>query len=650
MLTSILLIASLAVAPGGLVSVRVLNADGGPAAGAVVTASGDGVTTESEADALGVADLPGGDRLRLRVLSRDGRSGFVARLHGVVPPDFDVTLHPLVRCRVEVRTAGGGPAAGVWVGTDPVSAGGSGGWSECDLTRTDAGGVAEVLFPLPREAERRAYGYCVFAVGPGGVDYAHVRSADRLERTPPPTSVSLTLSGSRPAGVLVEDRREVGRERPRVAVKGFRKPGAAVPLNGFAFMDVQSGLVSYAGGRLEVPFLPPWPGPFRAVNATPHSVGRVTGSVAAGGPPPTLRLSDVGRVRARFVTPAGRPAAGAFVRPLLPGGSGVAAATRAGDRGEYEGEFGPGVVVLAARSGDLRSGFLGPVDVAAARTTDLGDVTLRAAARVTGRLTNDRGEPWVGERVTAESVLRVGQGRAADRYRDRVSAVTDADGRYALMLPVGVHRLSGLGGRLSADVTAARPGEALTVDRKVMDPNRTLRVVVTEGGRAAAGATVRTTRGSLGPASGSFPRADAAGACEVRVAREPLLLYAASADGSAAAVVDVGGEERLAAVTLRPAATAVGRLVDADGRAAAAAAVFVNLVESAPTGGQTHMPVVVGRTDETGAFLLGGIPTGRPLSLSAPQNRVGGKTARPFRAEGPGLIDLGETVVTASER
>ncbi len=147
----------------------------------------------------------------------------------------------------------------------------------------------------------------------------------------------------------------------------------------------------------------------------------------------TCRLSDEGQVRGRVLSAAGQPVAGAVVRL---GTQQLQTLTRADGHFHLpvEQSVRAEVYVAHSRLGRYESEEL---DVVADRETQLGDVALRAPARLTGRIVDRRGRPIPGLALTfkAHGFPMGGRYRRGSPYRtetERSLGRTSADGRFAL--------------------------------------------------------------------------------------------------------------------------------------------------------------------------------------------------------------------------
>jgi hypothetical protein len=220
-------------------------------------------------------------------------------------------------------------------------------------------------------------------------------------------------------------------------------------------------------------------------------------------------------------------------------------------------------------------------------------------------------------------------------------AETDANGRYRLRLSPGTYKIAGPDMKfVDLDVSAS--------DEKVVRDFQLTRLprgpftvtVVKPDGTAAAGAIIESAM--MGDA-----RSDERGFVRAMRAREPMLLYARDASGTHAACAAVGADDDNATLTLRPAATAQGRVVDNDGKPCLNYTITcIMQAGDDKTWARTSTYSGVG-----GLFSLPGIPLGVSCRLQiCDAMRCGVKPAKEFKVNAPGPLDLGDVSMPKDDK
>jgi hypothetical protein len=250
------------------------------------------------------------------------------------------------------------------------------------------------------------------------------------------------------------------------------------------------------------------------------------------------------------------------------------------------------------------------------------DLRLVPGTVVTGRVTAGPG----GRPAPEEAIYLEQQGL----YR---WAWTDADGRYRLRVGPGEFRLAG------PDMQYAnlKVQTEATITRDFDRPRRprgpfTLTVRLADG-TPAVGAMVQCARDA---------RTDAQG--QVRWMRnlEPLLPYARDATGSSAAFVALGADADSADLTLRPAATATGRVVGPDGRPRVNYSVCCIVRGAADAAPQQYVRLSA-CTGSDGTFTLPGLATGAICQLTICNGMTWGiQPSKEFTVAAAGTLALGD--------
>jgi protocatechuate 3,4-dioxygenase beta subunit len=575
-----------------LVEVRVRDANGRPLSGAVLWGGPFLLAATGPDGQLRVSsDLQPG--LSLQVETADGREAPLS----FSPGESSRTVTPVPQ---EVRTGRvldaatrkPLPGALVWQ-QSPRQA-------RISWTRTEADGS----FRLPAEP-----GVPLVAIAPG---YLAFNTPERPSEGP----LSVLLEPAVSLAGRVED----GAGRP-VADAVIE----ALPAN-FQRMDWERGrtradgtfLLSRLGAgqayRLEVKaegFLP------ARLDATPGAAGEKR-------PPLRIVLDRGAAVTGRLIDSAGQPVTGAALSLMaLPEGMTetwstdhpLSAMSDAAGRFRL-GPAEPGRFQLDLIHPDFALATRPTIAVAGSRDVDAGDLRLAPAVAIEGRVTDGRGAPLPGTRVSISSLTT---------ERRREPAVSDADGRF---------RLGGLapGGRF--DLTVFHPGhlphEAPGVEAPLPEPLRiTLRParslagrVVDDAGKPIPGVRIslvetRELRMAGGAQGGSSSRSagetDAEGrflATHLTPGTVHLSFVASGFRGKVLRGLSIPEEEDPAPVevVLETGAVLSGRVVDSRGRPAAGLRVLVHPLE--PNEGMA-LSGAEADTEADGGFRIAGLAPGQ---------------------------------------
>jgi len=624
---------------GPILPLRVLGADGKPAAGVLVQAEGGaplGITGDA-----GLLDLaaPGGAPLDLLLIAADGR-----RLEARVRPLDSKEQAKEPRAPRELRlpavrdaavravsAADGRPIPGALV------------WTTSDFgifQRTDARG--EVRFPAPAEET------AVFQAAASGFALTVLESRSTAEKPRQPLTLSLQPDLAI-TGVVVDETgapvggAEITSSLPIGMVQGlmpmrpeaFRLTGALVrsrPDGRFrwgglwadARIELRATKAGFAPTRVEA--APPSPGrpaaPLRIVLRRGRSAfGRVLDSDQRpiAGARVTLRTALASDPRTRFRAALDLESLDTFE-----------AATGADGRFDLGG-LPAGRYDLTARSRGWAPLTVPGLEVPeGSRATDLGTLVLAHGVALEGAVVDAAGKPVEG----AEIRLNEAGDPAVPRFREESGEPAGLSGGD------GFFRIEDLRAGSTVDVSVARSGYAPGSAQGIQIPTeQPLRIVlqavgslsgrvIDPDGKPIAGAYVhvevrppgRGSRFRVFSGGPLFDRTDAEGSFRItNVTPGPVSLGARAPgwqDGSVADLELRGGEDKRGIeIVLSAAAVLAGRVLSPAGRALPGAEVLLAPGESRSTG--FHMST----SDADGHYVLDNLPPGqRTIEASHPEH------------------------------
>ncbi len=423
----------------------------------------------------------------------------------------------------------------------------------------------------------------VFALKPGlGFDYAEFGAIDdqgRADAGVPapdlPASVSLTLAGARTIRVKAVDRDGKPLAGVTFAPWLLRKEGRRSDVN------VSTRIKNVTTDRDGVATFDWLPLSKNAITFWPDSDGyaRRRVDVSAGAAATiTATLLKTETIRGRVLDPDGQPATGILVRAF---GSGQGmdngqAQAQTNEEGLYEMSVSP------------RELYVVYVDDKAWAAPSHLDVVVREGKPGSGvdfklsRGTVIRGTVVVGpgKKPVANQFIGLDEsgGQAPEEIREKgdhvaryahrqVGAMTDSSGRYSIRVGPGVYTLMGPPRTTDEKITIAAEPELVRDFRMPRPEKGTLTGRVVLAGReleSVAGAKIEIVAKNLLALPVSVT-ADRDGRFTAERPLDPLVIHAATPEGSFAAIVEIGAEDTEAVIPLAPTATAAGILVDEHG-------------------------------------------------------------------------------------
>jgi len=190
-------------------------------------------------------------------------------------------------------------------------------------------------------------------------------------------------------------------------------------------------------------------------------------------------------------------------------------------------------------------------------------------------------------------------------------AKTDDSGKYAIRLGPGVYRLKLPNSDQWETLTIPETeGEVIVRDGHAERKERgeLTGTVVDSAGRPLVNAQLYgESIGALGHAGFATVTRDG-GTFTTERWRDEMALYARSADGAQAGAIEIGPDADAASVTLQPAGSIYGRVVDADGKPLAGVRVSAG-IDPGPLGVRGSIPLNT-RTDPRGFFEFKGLAVG----------------------------------------
>jgi hypothetical protein len=557
-----------------------------------------------------------------------------------------VVLKPAATVRVSVVDGRGAAVPGAVVAVDDLA-------DMLAHTTTDAGGAATMRVP----ADARVNVVVGFKGGVG-FDYFENYHTSEQDQLPVPAAVKLVLNGARTIRIRAAD----SADRPLAgipfcpALVGKKGKIAFVVSTGFLYALADIGVLPRSGSDgvavcdwfpLELkrasPFDPIAPGyhcpasPYIDQSTTTVEPARLLRMVKAGGrvtgadgaPAPGVLIQAEGRgYTNHYCRSHARTAAdGTYVLELYPD-QGYVVSVLDPDR------TAPNITGVVIREGRPRS--------------DL-DFRLGPGTLMEGRVTaGPKAEPAAGETIYLKALgapLPEELGKEVKGTRPELIrwAIIDSSGRYRLRVGPGEYQIAGP----DMEFADLKIGPEATVyhDFQLRRlPRGPFEVVVhNPDGKPAAGAIL------LGGAIRDA-RTDGAGRCRGTRNRAPALVYAHDLTGAQAAIAIIGPDEDRADLTLRPAATATGRVVGADGRPRSDCTVTAII---RPTAGGT--PEQWARLSTysgfEGSVTLSGLADGVTCEIIVcSAMRCGVSPVKKFDVRGTSRIDLGDLRLPADEK
>lgn len=556
----------------------VVDETGQPAPNAKITAERGSGQVQAVADNEGRFELtvpairPDFIYASLFATTTDGRLGSLA-VAQEKPEPVRLVVKPGQKLAVQVNDTGGQPvptAEVVFVTNFRRLAGGT----------TDSSGHWQGYVPTELKD------WTVIALKSGiGFDYAtSARPRGAIaDPHPLPTEVALKLDGTRTFNVKVVDHQD--RPVPGVQIGTWlvQKPGHESEIN--LSISALPSPTTNADGIAVLDWLPAkvarsWSIKYQAENqyALDHAFFIPADDKKED---LTIHLLPIEQISGRVTFPDGSPAAGIQVSARGKG-AGMNDFTR-GARTDAEGRYkfnaySEQAYILAIHSQEWVAPYRGDIVVRAGQPISNVDFVLTKPTRVHGRVTVGNSDRPAAK-VRLGAAIDKGQIPAELRKKDDriyhsismfISAMTDADGYYELLLGPGDYRLQGPPRTQVVDVKipASNPPSEIvrdfTMPRAETGP-LTVRVVNAQG-QPLAGATLSATYAS-GQARRLFTpvKTDANGAFKTERSLDPLILHAITADKKLAGIVRSEAEDTEAKVVVGPLASASGRLLTLQG-------------------------------------------------------------------------------------
>jgi protocatechuate 3,4-dioxygenase beta subunit len=528
--------------------------------------------------------------------------------------DVRVVLKPVRTMAVQVVDADGGPVAGAQVGVvahyHPIGTG-------------VAGPDGTVTLSVPADAEVD----WVFGFQPAlGFDYfENYHAFPTWGRPIPPESIELTLGGTRSVEVKVVD----GQNRPVAGVAvmpwSIQTPGklSYANLSGEPLTSVLTDVTGIAHFD--------WI-PTEIENGVTFLVHHADYHCPN---PPNLLSEDRdkqliatvyrnGRISGRVTHADGTPAAGILLQAEGRGATSHYFRGRARtDRdGKYELAVYPDqtyIVAVIDREWAAKS-FVG-FHIAEGMQQQQLDFVLDRGTVIRGTATlGSDAQPAAGETVTViqQSTPNPNDGGGSSQVDLVRWAKTDESGQYEIRIGPGTYRLQ-LPNAEQWETLTVPETEGEVIVRDAHAPRKArgelAGTIVDPAGEPLVNAEVYgESIASAGHAGFNTVTRDGGKFVTDRW-RDEMVLYARSADGALAGAVEIGPDADSADLTLQPAGSIIGRVVDADGQPLAGVRVTCG-VDPGPTGvrGSIHLNT---RTDPRGIFEFRGLAVGIVVATGA---------------------------------
>jgi hypothetical protein len=549
--------------------------------------------------------------------------------------DVRLTLGPSRAVTVRVvdgqkkPVAGASVAALTWV-TLPLSGG-----------ETDAAGVARLRLPAHAKVDQ-----VVGAKAGVGFDYfENYSTRSTLERAPLPAEVTLILDGARTAHLKAAD--SAGRPVAGIAmvpwtVKKKGKRGDA-NLSGCAALPRLSARTD-AQGCVVFDWLPRELAGgvnFLAVSDEYHQPENPYLDPAQEDPRLTTRLLHNVPATGKVTLPDGRPAPGILLQAEGRGATNMyfRGYARTGADGSYRFDLYPDQTYIVGVRDDA---WAAPshVGIRAREGGRLEDLPFRLGK---GTLLEGRATLGAENKPMAGEIIGLVQRSTMPRAVLMLGAKTDDQGCYRVRIGPGTYELTGPDYEPQELVVRDEPRivRDFALRRRRMGPLKGL-VVTRDGGRPIAGAVVQGESAD-GGRGGFEATADAQGRFSVERWHARAWAYAKSPDGQLAGFAALAADDAEVKVSLRPAATLVGRLVGKDGRPLPDVRLYVRM-EVGPKEARAGSVRLWAQADREGRFVLGGMVPGSRCHLSAYTGNTGLNELKEVVIKGTKALDLGDLV------
>lgn len=531
---------------------------------------------------------------------------------------------------------------------------------------TNAGGLWIVR--LPPETEE----WSVFARKSNlGFDYAaSPAKQDGSQLQAVPNALTLTLNGAQSMRVTAVDRLGSPIAGVRIGLQSIQKPGHQWFSNWF-FDNPRLWPATGQDGSVVIDWLPPQlQGGFQlgthAENLYSFNNSGVLVSPNRPIEPVTITFLPVEKLSGHVKFADGRPAAGIEVsisgRGPADGRGGNqwnASATTDAD-GRYQIDaLSEQVYVVAVDGKEWAAPFKAGIVVHAGKPLDNVDFVVGRPTRVHGRL-------LIGEKSTPtpNSMIRlfIHQPMTSDALRIKGEQYhpqaemnrwipTDESGEYEAYLGPGDYAMTGQQQNdwVALSIPAHNPPPEITQDIHETAPPTTgpltIQVVDTQN-RPIAGAIVgghypsRRARGWF-----TDVKTDERGRLQTERTHVPLYLYAKSADGKSGEVKRLPAEVSECQIVLRPVATAIGRLLDLDGKKLADRSLNYGIrihVDEDEDNAFLDAFGGTAQTDAEGRFSIPGLVVGQNYEVALALTDKSWRGVTTVMPKGGGSIDLGD--------
>ncbi len=253
------------------------------------------------------------------------------------------------------------------------------------------------------------------------------------------------------------------------------------------------------------------------------------------------------------------------------------------------------------------------------------DFRLTPGTIIRGRVTSSDGKPMKGEQVTfveQGAKIPIEPGKPAFHHGVEMFSrgeTTDEDGRYEHRVGPGKFLIQPPRDNVLDPKYIVEVTDQKEIIRDYVVKAAYLRIALAGSvkmpdGKPAAGVEVRgecVTMRQVPGASRFRSKTDAEGKFRVDRYREPVLIYARTADGSLSGAGQLTAEDKTSEITLAPSATASGRLLDEAGKPIAGAKIQYAFGLEGPANGINQGGIYGNATtDDQGRYKLEGLPVG----------------------------------------
>jgi hypothetical protein len=371
--------------------------------------------------------------------------------------------------------------------------------------------------------------------------------------------------------------------------------------------------------------------------------------------PLTARLLRTSQLSGRVLLPDGRPAEGLSVQAEGRGRTNFYCrmVAKSGPDGAYQLRVYPdqSYLIGVVESGRAARTLRGVVVREGQELTGL-DLHLIEGTRLHGRITvrPDR-RPAGGQTV---GIMERGE-VLADELRGHFKqaelvrwATTDEEGRYEIRLGPGRYEVRGPYPAGREDLTLGEEKEVIRDFHLAWTGRGPLAGIVRrENGRAVGNAVV-LGEGVVRGHAGFKTTADAEGQFASERWREAMTVYARSVAGDEAGSVEIAAEDEHLVVTITPAATAKGRVVDGEGQPRSNESVFCRMQVVMADGTRVTFQIEV-RTDAAGTFSLPGLMVGSSCDVMVLRGHAPVGPPHEFTLERAGGVTVPDIVLQQTE-